>query len=82
MFTLMLIIEKCLNHRTPLHLSFVQYEQAFDSADRRALVKILSLYGIPGKCLKVISAAYENNTASVKVENEVSCWFRIKSGFK
>ena len=63
-------------------LSFIDYEQAFDSVDRTALTKVLSLYGIPEKCIKVICAMYENNTAAVKVGNEVSNWFCIKSGVK
>ena len=63
-------------------LSFIDYEQAFDSVDRRALTKVLSLYGIPEKYIKVICAMYENNTAAVKVGNEVSNWFCIKSGVK
>ena len=70
--TLRLIIEKCLSCQTPLVLSFIQYEQLFDSVDRRALAKVLSLYAIPDKCIEVISAMYENNTAAVKVGNEVS----------
>ena len=49
---------------------------------RRALAKVLSLYGIPEKYIKVIWAMYENNTAAVKVGNVVSNWFCIKSGFK
>ena len=55
-------------------------EQAFDSVDRRALTKVLSLYGIPETYIKVICAMYENNTAVVKVGNEVSNWFCIKPG--
>ena len=35
-FTLRLITEKCLSCTTPLVLSFIDYEQAFDSVDRRA----------------------------------------------
>jgi len=81
-FTLRLIIEKCPSCKTPLILSFIDYEQAFDSVDRRALAKVLSLYGIPDKYIKVISAMYENNTAEFKVGNETSNWFRIKSGVK
>ena len=46
--------------------SFIDYEQAFDSVDRRALGKVLSLYGIPEKYIKVICAIYENNIAAVK----------------
>ena len=81
-FTLRLIIEKCLSCQTPLVLSFIDYEQAFDSVDRRALAKVLSLYGIPDKYIKVISGMYENDTAAVKVGNEVSSWFCIKSEVK
>ena len=40
------------------------------------------MYGIPDKYIKVIIAMYENNTADVKVGNEVSTWFRIISGVK
>ena len=40
---------------SPLVLSFIDYEQAFDSVDRRALAKVLlSLYGIPEKYIKLI----------------------------
>ena len=58
------------------------YEQIFDSVDKRALAKVLSLCGIPDKCIKVISAMYKNNTAVVKVGNKVSSSFYIKSGVK
>ena len=40
------------------------------------------MYGIPDKYIKVISAMYENNTAAVKVGNEFSSWFCIKSGVR
>ena len=53
-FTLRFIINKSLRCQTPLVLSFIDYEQAFDSVDRRAVVKVLSLYGIPEKYIKVI----------------------------
>ena len=81
-FTFKLIIEKCLRYQTSLVLSFITYERAPDFVDRRALAKVLSLYGILDKYIKVISAMYENNIAAVKVGNEVSSWFRIKSGVK
>ena len=48
-FTLRLIIKKCLSYRTPMVLSFIYREQAFDSVDKRALAKVLSLYGRPDK---------------------------------
>ena len=42
-FDFRLIIEKFLSHLTPLVFSFIDREKAFDSADMRALAKILSL---------------------------------------
>ena len=38
------MIEECLNHQTPLVVSFIDYEQSFDLAGRRAQLKILFLY--------------------------------------
>ena len=58
LLTLRLIIEKCLSCQTTLVLSFIDYGQAFDSVDRRALAKVLSLYGIPDKYIKVISTVF------------------------
>ena len=56
-------------------LNFVNFEQVLDSVDRRALAKVLSLYGIPHKYIKVTSVMYENNTAAAKVGNEVLAGF-------
>ena len=83
-FTLGLIMEKCLSCQTPSVHSFIYYRQAFNSVDRRALEKVLSLYGIGllDKYIKVIIAMYKNNTAELNVGNEVSSWFCIKSGVK
>ena len=80
--TLRLIIKKCLSHQTHLVFSFIHYEQAFDSVDRTAISKVLSLYGVQDKYIRLISAICENNIAAVKVGNEVSSWFRIESGVK
>ena len=41
---LSLIIDKCLSYQIPLVLSFIDYEQVFDSVDRRAIAKVLALY--------------------------------------
>ena len=73
------LLFKSLPCQTPLVLSFIDYEQAFDSVDRRALAKFLSLYGIPDEYIKVICAMYEN---MAKLGYEVSNWFCIKSGVK
>ena len=39
--------------QTPFVTSFIDYELAFGSVDRKALAKFLSLYGIPDKYIEV-----------------------------
>ncbi|XP_065571470.1 uncharacterized protein LOC136034257 [Artemia franciscana] len=82
--TLRLIIEKSLSCHTPLVLSFIDYEQVFDSVDKRVLEIVLSLYGIPYRYIKVIIALDKNDAAVVKVGNKVSSqlFFFMKSGVK
>jgi hypothetical protein len=63
----------------PLVLSFIDCEQAFDSADRRVLAKVPYFYGIPDIYIKAFSARCENKIAAVKVGDEVRNWFRIES---
>jgi len=56
-----------LSYQTPLVLSFTDYyEEVFDSADRRTLVKVISFCPIPDKYIKVIGAMHKNNIAPVK----------------
>ena len=43
-FTPRLINEKCLSHRTPLVLRFKDCKQGFDSAYKRALVKVFFIW--------------------------------------
>ena len=45
-----------MRHQSPLVFSLIDYEQAFDSANRRAKLKALSFYGIPDKYIKMIIA--------------------------
>ena len=51
-------------------------------ADRNTLVKVLSLYGIPDKQIKVISAMYKNNILKVKVGSEIFSRFVTEPTFK
>ena len=74
-FPFRLIIERCLGDKTPLFLSFIDDEQAFNSVDRRA--KVLSLYGIPDKYNKVIRAVYDN-----LVRKTSFFYFKIRSNIK
>jgi hypothetical protein len=57
-------------------------KKRLDSADRKTLVKILSLYGKLDKCFKVISTMHANDIFTVEVRIGVCRWFHIESGVK
>ena len=71
-FTLRLIILEVPELSSTIELSFIDYEHAFDFVDRRALAKVLSLYGIPDKYIKVIKIISQTTLAchNIKKEND------------
>ena len=52
--------------RLDLVLSVVDYVQAFHSAYSEALVKVLSLYFTPDKCIKGISDIWKTNVTEIE----------------
>ena len=90
-FSLRLIIVrfgKYLSHQIRCVFSFTNYEEAFDSADRITVARVLSLYGVAlylgsaialfiilDEFIKIISALYENNMLQLRYE------MRLVAGF-
>ena len=60
-------------------LSFIDCEESFVSADRTALVKVLSLYLKPYRYIKVTNVLYKNDIYVVEIENGDSTHFRPSS---
>ena len=57
MLSIKFSIDKCLSDQTPLVPSFIDLEQALDSANEL----ILTYYGIPDECVNKISAIFKIN---------------------
>ena len=76
------IIEQAHEWRTPIYLHFVDSEKAFDSMSREGLRKIMKMFGIPSKMMKIIRNMYDGFQCAVLDEGEISEQFDIKTGVK
>ena len=63
--TLRIIVEQCIEWRSPLYMCFIDFEKAFDSVDRSTMWNILSNYGLPRKFISIIKALYDGFTCQV-----------------
>ena len=61
---------------------FLDFEQAFDSVNRRKLSKAMEEVGIPQKLIKLIEMTLKDIKAAVKINNWRTRTFEINTGVK
>jgi exonuclease III len=81
-FSLKILMEKCLEYQVPGVVTFVDFKAAFDSVHRPSLWKILREYCIPEKVVNIIKSTYSDCQARVRVGGEVTDWFCIETGVR
>ncbi|VDP66561.1 unnamed protein product [Schistosoma mattheei] len=57
--TLRIIVEQSIGWNSPLYITFVDYEKAFDTVDRTTLQKLLRHYGVFQKIVNIIRNSYD-----------------------
>jgi hypothetical protein len=80
--TLRIIIEQCVEFRSPLHLLFIDFEKAFDSVRREYIWAALRNKGIPEKIIAIIKASYDGATCRVLHRGKLSEQFQVHSGVR
>ncbi len=73
---------KILEKDRKLFAAFMNLEKAYDRVDRKGLWDILRVYGVGGQLLKGIRSFYENASASVRVNGELSKGFNVEVGVR
>ena len=63
-----------------MYLCFVDWKKAFDSVNLEKLLQLLNKIGIDSKGLRLILALYYEQTANVKIGNDVTGDTQIKKG--
>ena len=79
-FVLRNIIEQSVEGNASLYICFIDYEKAFDSVHRETLWRIMGLYGIPPKLVRMVQAMYKGSKCAVIDGGGKTDWFDIKSG--
>ena len=78
------MMEKNWEHRFDLHVLFIDFEQAFDSVNRRKLLEAMEEVGIPQKLIKLREMTLKDTKAAVKINNRKTRTFefntRVKQG--
>jgi len=81
-FSLKILMEKCLEFQIPGVATFVDFKAAFDSIHRPSLWKILREYCIPEKIVNVIRNTYSGCQARVRIGIETTDWFAVETGVR
>ena len=81
-FILRNLTERSIEVQKDLYLCFIDYSKAFDKVQHEKLFAILDQLDIDGKTLRWISNLYWEQTAAVRVDDELSEWIEIKRGVR
>ena len=65
-----------------LLITFIDYEKAFDSVDRRVLWRLLEHYGIPPKIINLIKAMYDETTCRIVHGGTLTECFKVETGVR
>ena len=81
-FTARDVSEKYTSKGKDVYWAFMDLEKAYDRIDREALWTVLQGYGVRGAVLQAVKSFYVGSRACVRVGNEVSRWFEVKTGLR
>ncbi len=81
-FPVKILVEKYLEKDRTLFAAFMDLEKAYDRVDRKGPWETLRVYGARGKLLEGVRSFYENASASVLVNGELSESFKVEVGVR
>jgi hypothetical protein len=80
--SLRIIIEQAVEWQSPLYLTFIDYEKAFDSVDRECIWIALRETGLPVKIVNIIKEGYNMFNCRVFHDGQMSAPFDTVSGVR
>ena len=81
-FILRQLAERSIEHQQDMYLCFLDYSKAFDRVRHEPLLEILQSLDIDGKDLRILRNLYWDQTAAVRIDDELSGWAKIQRGVR
>ncbi|VDP15971.1 unnamed protein product [Schistosoma margrebowiei] len=78
--TLRIIVEQSIEWNSSLYINFIEYENAFDSVDRRTLWKLLRHHGVPQKIVNIIQNPYDGLNCKIVHGGQLTKSIEVKTG--
>src|SRR6218665_3332833 len=79
-FVIMQLSEKHIKQNRTLYNNLIDYKQAFDSVWQVGLWRVMRYCGVPEELVTLIEDLYSKS--AVRIEGELTEWFRIKVGVR
>lgn len=76
------LVEKSIEHDTPLYVLFVDLKKAYDSVPRAALWQVLQKLGVPPTMLDVIRSLHDGMIAKVRVNGDLTDDISVTNGLR
>lgn len=75
-------MEQARDKNVPLYMCFIDLKAAYDTVRRDILWQTVEEYGVSSKLCRLLKSLYADNQAAVRVEGELTEWFRVESGLR
>ena len=82
LFSLRQITEKYNEIGKPLYLCYIDYQKAFDTVWQEGLWSAMRHLGYPDKIVRLLQALYQISTSAVRVDDDITEWFRTLTGVR
>ena len=77
-----MLSERAIEMQKDLYLCFIDYTKVFDKVKHEQLVNMLDSLDIDCKDLRVVRNIYWEQTAAIKIDNEISPFIKVKRGVR
>ena len=81
-FMIRMLSERAIEMQKDLHLCFIDYTKAFDKVQHEELLGMLGKLDIHGKDLRIVRNLYWEQTACMRIDNDLSEYTRIERGVR